>query len=70
MTTPKIVLTKREEEVLSFLVLGLSSREIAKKLFISVNTVQFHRKQLLRKLNANNVAELIGKAFRLNLIKV
>ena len=61
-------LTVREREVLRFLVEGLSSREIAEKLYISINTVQYHRKQLLHKTDSRNVAELIGKAYRLKLI--
>ena len=61
-------LTQRELQVLKFLVEGKNSREIAKEMFISINTVQYHRKQLLRKTESHNVAELIGKAYRQNLI--
>ena len=68
MTAPQMELTQREIQVLQFLVEGMNSREIAKEMFISVNTVQYHRKQLLRKTESHNVAELIGKAYRLNLI--
>ncbi|MDD5570940.1 MAG: LuxR C-terminal-related transcriptional regulator [Bacteroidales bacterium] len=52
-------LTAREEEVLKLIVQGLSNKEIAVNLFISVNTVDTHRKNLLRKLNAKNVAALV-----------
>ena len=68
MTNTTKDLTVREREVLKFLVEGLSSREIAEKLFISINTVQYHRKQLLHKTDSRNVAELIGKAYRFKLI--
>lgn len=68
MAAPQMELTQREIQVLQFLVEGMNSREIAKEMFISVNTVQYHRKQLLRKTESHNVAELIGKAYRLNLI--
>ena len=61
-------LTVREREVLKFLVEGMSSREIADKLYISINTVQYHRKQLLHKTDSRNDAELIGKAYRFKLI--
>lgn len=61
-------LTEREKEVLTHLVKGLNSREISEKLFISINTVQYHRKQLLRKTLSRNVAELIGKTYQLNLL--
>lgn len=68
MSNPNIVLTARELEVLEMLSHGLSSREIAKKLFISPNTVEYHRKQLLRKTSSRNVAQLIGNAFRYSLL--
>ncbi len=68
MTHTSKELTVREREVLRFLVEGMSSREIADKLYISINTVQYHRKQLLHKTDSRNVAELIGKAYRLRLI--
>lgn len=68
MAAPQMELTQRELQVLKFLVEGKNSREIAKEMFISINTVQYHRKQLLRKTDSHNVAELIGKAYRQNLI--
>ena len=64
MNTPKNELTARELEVLDLLSRGFSSKDIAEKLFISPNTVEYHRKQLLRKTESRNVAELIGTAFR------
>ena len=69
MNNPKILLTARELEVLNLLSQGCSSKEISQKLFISPNTVEYHRKQLLRKTCAKNVAQLIGIAFRLKLLK-
>ena len=68
MTNTTKELTVREKEVLRYLIQGLSSHEIAEKLYISINTVQYHRKQLLQKTDSRNVAELIGKTYRLNLI--
>ena len=70
MSNPKIVLTARELEVLNLLSQGYSSKEISQKLFISPNTVEYHRKQLLRKSGAKNVAQLIGYAFRLRWLKL
>ena len=69
MAAPQNELTSREILVLRFLVEGLNSREIAQQLYISINTVQYHRKQLLRKTESHNVAELISKAYRLNLLQ-
>ena len=49
---------------------GHNSREIGELIFISSNTVEYHRKQLLRKTGSHNVAELIGNAFRTGLLKI
>ncbi len=57
-----IKVTKRELEILKMLSRGLSSKQIASELHISVTTVKDHRKSLLVKLSANNVAELCFKA--------
>jgi len=65
-----IDLTARELEVLKLLSYGFSSKEISQKLFISPNTVEYHRKQLLRKTASRNAAHLIGKAFRAGLLVV
>lgn len=68
MSYPNADLTARELEVLELLSRGLNSKEISKKLFISSNTVEYHRKQLLRKTGSRNAAELIGNAFRQRLL--
>ena len=57
-------ITTRELEILDLLSRGLSSSKIAEILFISRNTVDFHRRQLLRKTESKNIAELIGNAYR------
>lgn len=54
-------LSAREQEVLSLLAEGLSTTEIAEKMFLSKNTIQTYRKRLMLKLNAKNVAELVVK---------
>ncbi|MBQ3961265.1 MAG: helix-turn-helix transcriptional regulator [Muribaculaceae bacterium] len=63
-------LTNRELEVLKLLASGLNSKEISEQLFISTNTVEYHRKQLLRKTKSRNVAELIGNAYRRGILKI
>jgi DNA-binding CsgD family transcriptional regulator len=55
-------ITPKEKEVLSLLAQGLSSKEIAGRLFISVHTVESHRKNLRFKFDAKNSSELIMKA--------
>lgn len=58
------VLTHREKEVLQLIATGLTNQEIADKLFISNTTVETHRKNLLQKFGAKNVAVLINLAIR------
>ena len=67
-TIQDLNITPREKEIFSLLSLGFSSKMIAGKLNISINTVITHRKNLIHKLNVNNSAELIKKGFELNLI--
>lgn len=55
-------ISKREAQVIARLAEGLSSIAIGKSLNISVNTVETHRRKLLKKFNAKNTAELIKKA--------
>jgi DNA-binding NarL/FixJ family response regulator len=63
-----IVLTRREKEVLELIAEGMTNNEIAKKLFISVTTVDTHRKNLLAKMEARNTASLIRIATQMKLI--
>ena len=63
-----IVLTRREKEVLELIANGMTNAEIAKKLFISVTTVDTHRKNLLAKLEAKNTASLVRIATQRQLI--
>lgn len=55
-------LTKREVEVINLLKEGMTSQAIADKLFLSVFTVDTHRKNILFKLNLKNTADLINFA--------
>jgi len=66
----KMVIGKREKEVLQLITQGFTSGEIAQKLNISINTVETYRKSLLSKLNARNTADLIRIAFLHNLISL
>lgn len=61
-------LTKREKEVLQCVAEGLTNSQIADKLFISVDTVESHRKNLHTKLNVKNAAMLIRFAVENNLL--
>lgn len=52
-------LSVREKEILQLIAVGLASKQIADKLYISVNTVNTHRQRILEKLNVSNTAEAI-----------
>ena len=65
---PLDTLTEREREVLQLLASGKTYQEVAEALFISVKTVDFHRANLMRKLNLSNRAELIQFAIRRGLV--
>jgi DNA-binding NarL/FixJ family response regulator len=67
--TSRQALTDREREVLTWLARGLSSREVAGQLGISVRTVETHRANLMTKLGVKSVAMLIQTAIREGLIE-
>ena len=59
-----VELTEREKDVLKLIVKEHTTQEIAEKLFISTNTVETHRKNLVSKLNVRNVAGLVKYALQ------
>jgi len=62
------LLTRREKLVLQHLSDGLSSKQVAEKLFSSERTVINHRQNMMRKTNSKNVVELVVFAIRNRLI--
>ena len=52
-------LTPREREILDLVVEGLSSKEIASRLTVSFKTVEAHRAKVMRKMEAESVAQLV-----------
>ncbi len=54
-------LSEREKKVFAYLTEGLSTTEIAQRMYLSVNTIQTYRARLLDKMDAKNVAELVCK---------
>jgi len=52
-------LTKREKEVMGHVVTGMLNKDIAKKLEISVKTVEVHRANVMEKMAVNSVADLV-----------
>ena len=61
-------LTKREHQILQAIANGHTSAEIADTLFISIITVETHRRNLLQKFKARNMAELVKIAIEHKLI--
>lgn len=62
------ILSRRELEVLKLICMEYSNAEIADKLFLSVSTVETHRKNLIAKLGVNNTVGLVKFALRNKLI--
>jgi DNA-binding NarL/FixJ family response regulator len=67
---PKSPLSQREREVLSLIADGSTSKEIASKLFISLQTVETHRSNLMTKLRVRNMAGMVVHAVRLGLVQL
>jgi DNA-binding NarL/FixJ family response regulator len=61
---PLETLTRREREILGFLLRGHSNDQIATLLFIARRTVETHRQRILRKLNVHTIVELVHFAAR------
>lgn len=66
-SSPKIEspFSEREQEILKLIASGKTSEQIAERLTISHLTVKAHRRNMMRKLNVNNAAELISKALEM-----
>ena len=62
------ILSKKEKEILDLIAKGLTTKEVAKKLFVSSRTIETHRANIIKKLEVKNTAELIKKATEINLI--
>ncbi len=63
-------LTQREIEILKLVASGLTNKEIADKLFISIKTLDTHKNHILQKLKLKNSAELVLFAVKNKLIEV
>lgn len=63
-----IGLNDRERDILRLSVKGLSNAEIGEQLFITADTVKFHKKKLFEKLHAENITEAVGIAAQWQLI--
>ena len=58
----KVGLSRGEEEILPMLAEGLTSKDIAKRLFLTEQTIKWRRQRLIAKFDAKNTVEMISKA--------
>lgn len=68
--TEKSILTIREKEVLKLIAAEMTSQQIADKLFLSIKTVNAHRRNLIQKAGVKNTAGLVKYALEQGLIKL
>jgi len=61
-------LTEREIEIIILIALEYSGKEISEQLFISINTVETHRKNIMKKLKAKNTIGIVKYAMNNHLI--
>jgi DNA-binding NarL/FixJ family response regulator len=67
---PVTSLTGRQSEVLQSLTLGLTNKDIALQLGISIRSVEDHVNNILEKIGATNRAEAVGIALRKHLVRI
>jgi two-component system response regulator NreC len=65
-----IKISKRELEVIECLAKGMSTKQMAVKLFLSVRTIESHRLRLLRKFDAQNATELVRTAIEKKMVTI
>jgi len=64
------VLSAREREVLQLIAEGWSTKQIASHLYVSIKTIETHRRQIMKKLDLHNIAELTKYAVREGLTSI
>ncbi|WP_166670594.1 LuxR C-terminal-related transcriptional regulator [Flavobacterium sp. 270] len=57
-------MTNREKEILKYLIQGYNSKTLSEKLFLSIQTISTHRRNILRKTQTKNTTEVISKAIK------
>lgn len=73
-TDPEMTVMKKgrlspsEIEVLKWVAKGLTAHEVASKLFRSLDTIETHKKNIVKKLEARNTVDAVVKAVRMRLI--
>ncbi len=64
------LLTSREREILQLLAEGLSAKDIANHVYLSIKTVETHRRNIMQKLNMRSIAELTKYAIKEGLVSL
>jgi two-component system response regulator NreC len=68
--TAASVLSAREREVLQLIAEGWSTKQIASHLYVSIKTIETHRRQIMKKLDLHSIADLTKYAIREGLTSV
>lgn len=63
-----VQLSRGEQEILPMIAEGLTSKDIAKRLFVTEQTIKWRRQRLLAKFDARNTAEMLSKAREIGLL--
>ena len=64
------LLSIRETEIVRLIAREYSNKEIARVLYITVGTVETHRRNIFQKMGAKNMAGLIHRAYQLGILRV
>ncbi|ESE41477.1 response regulator transcription factor [Shewanella decolorationis] len=59
-------LTEREQQVLAHVVQGMTNKQISEAMYLSLRTIEVHRAKIMKKLEVNNMAELVQHLAHLN----
>ena len=65
-----VAMTSREREILQLIAEGFTAKEIAAHVFLSIKTVETHRRNIMQKLNMRSVAEMTKYAIREGLVSL
>ncbi|MBC8045571.1 MAG: helix-turn-helix transcriptional regulator [Fimbriimonadaceae bacterium] len=68
-TVQPIVFSKRETEVLKLIAQGKTSKEIAVELLLSIETIESHRKRMIKKVQTKNVYGVMAYGFFAGILK-
>jgi len=61
-------LTERETEILKLIISGKTNKKIAKEIYRTERTVEYHRHRLMRKFGAHSAADLVKRAITMGLV--